>query len=117
MQISDLVQALQNAHDAGDTEAASHLAEVLASTPQFKAAAEERQKKHEEATGFIPAVKAGAREALAGTEQALGFDAAAEEQRQKAAKTHEGTTQEDIERAKAKGVLPAAGAYLEKYVA
>ena len=74
-------------------------------------------KEHDTKTGFLSSVKAGAREALAGTEQALGFDQAAEEQRQKAAKTHEGTTQEDIERAKAKGVLPAAGAYLEKYVA
>jgi len=74
-------------------------------------------KEHDTKTGFISSVKAGAREALAGTEEALGFDQAAEEQRQKAAKTHEGTTQEDIERAKAKGVLPAAGAYLEKYVA
>ena len=74
-------------------------------------------KEHDTKTGFISSVKAGAREALAGTEEALGFDKAAEEQRQKAAKTHEGTTQEDIERAKAKGVLPAAGAYLEKYIA
>jgi len=74
-------------------------------------------KEHQARTGFISSVKAGAREALAGTEEALGFDQAAEEQRQKAAKTHEGTTQEDIERAKAKGILPTAGAYLEKYIA
>jgi len=67
-------------------------------------------------TGFISSVKAGAREALAGTEEALGFDKAAEEQRKKIAETHEETSAQDIAAAKERGLLPTAGAYLEKYI-
>lgn len=71
---------------------------------------------HQTKTGFIPAVKAGAREFLAGAEEALGFDKAAEEQRQKAAATYEGMTEEDIARAKEQGILPTIGAYKTKYI-
>jgi hypothetical protein len=115
MQISDLVQALQNAHDAGDTEAASKLAAALADTPQFKYAAEKQQKQHEEATGFFPAVKSGFHEFVGNTEEALGFDKAAAEHHQKAAKA-EATTEEDVARAKEKGVLPYLGAELRKNI-
>jgi len=72
-------------------------------------------KQHEEATGFMPAVKAGYHEFVGNTETALGFDKAAEEHRQKAAKT-EATTEEDVARAKEKGVLPYLGAELRKNV-
>jgi hypothetical protein len=80
------------------------------------AAREAQQKLHETKTGFIPAVKAGAREFVAGAEEALGFDKAAEEQRQKAAAVYEGTTEEDIARAKEQGILPTIGAYKSKYI-
>jgi len=116
MDINDVLQAFQNAHAAGDTEAASHLAGVLASSPEYQTILKKQQAEHEAKTGIIAATKAGAREALAGTEEALGFKEAAEAQRQKAAQTYEPTTQEDIERAKAKGILPTIGAYAEKYV-
>lgn len=71
---------------------------------------------HQAKTGFIPAVKAGARQFVAGAEEALGFKEAAEEQRQKAAATFEPTTEEDIARAKEKGIFPTAGAYLTQKV-
>lgn len=80
------------------------------------AAREAQQRLHETKTGFIPAVKAGAREFLAGAEEALGFEKAAEEQRQKAAATYEGMTEEDIARAKEQGILPTIGAYKTKYI-
>ena len=80
------------------------------------AAREAQQRLHETKTGFIPAVKAGAREFLAGAEEALGFDKAAEEQRQKAAATYEGMTEEDIARAKEQGIFPTIGAYKTKYI-
>jgi hypothetical protein len=80
------------------------------------AAREAQQKLHETKTGFIPAVKAGAREFLAGAEEALGFDKAAEEDRLKAAAAFEGTTEEDIARAKEQGIFPTIGAYKTKYI-
>ena len=73
-------------------------------------------KAHEAKTGFVPALKAGARQFLAGAEEALGFEQAAEEQRQKAAATYEGMTEEDIARAKEAGILPTIGAYKTKYI-
>ena len=72
-------------------------------------------KQHEERTGFIPSVKAGYHEFMGNTEQALGFDKAAEEHRQKAALS-EATTEEDVARAKERGVLPYLGAELRKNV-
>jgi hypothetical protein len=77
---------------------------------------EQQQKLHETKTGFIPAVKAAGREALGSVEQALGFEEAAKEQKQKAAATFEPTTEEDIARAKEKGVLPTTGAYLSQKI-
>ncbi len=71
---------------------------------------------HQTKTGFIPAVKAGARQFVAGAEEALGFEKAAEEQRQKAAATFEPTTEEDIARAKEKGIFPTVGAYLSQKI-
>jgi hypothetical protein len=76
----------------------------------------QQQKLHETKTGFVPAVKAGARQFLAGAEEALGFNQAAEEQRQKAAAAFEPTTEEDIARAKERGILPTAGAYLSQKI-
>ena len=71
---------------------------------------------HQKKTGFVPALKAGARGFLGGAEEALGFDKAAAEQFQKAAQTFEGTTPEDIARAKEQGVLSTIGAYKSKYI-
>ena len=76
----------------------------------------QQQKLHETKTGFVPAVKAGARQFLAGAEEALGFNQAAEEQRQKAAAAFEPTTEEDIARAKERGIFPTAGAYLSQKI-
>jgi hypothetical protein len=71
---------------------------------------------HQKKTGFMPALKAGARGFLGGAEEALGFDKAAAEQFQKAAQSYEGTTEEDIARAKEQGVLSTIGAYKSKYL-
>jgi hypothetical protein len=75
-----------------------------------------RLKEHETKTGFIPAVKAGAREFLGGTEQALGMSDLAQEQFKKARETSEGTTAEDVERAKKKGTLSYLGALASKNI-
>lgn len=80
-------------------------------------------KEHEAKTGFMPALKAAGRQAL-GSVEALAAEAtgnkalkqAAEEQKQKAAATFEGMTDEDMARAKESGILPTVGAYATKYV-
>lgn len=90
--------------------------EVIAAIQQQQAIQKEQQRIHETKTGFMPALKAGARGFLGGAEEALGFDVAAKEQFQKAAQTYEGTTEEDIARAKEAGIIPTIGAYKSKYL-
>ena len=90
--------------------------QVVRAIQRQQALQEAQQKAHEAKTGFIPAVKAGTRQFLGGAEEALGFEKAAEEQRQKAAAVFEPTTEEDIARAKEKGIFPTAGAYLSQKI-
>ena len=80
-------------------------------------------KQHESRTGFMAALKGEGRGALGAVEELAGevtgskaIKQAAEEQKQKAAQTYEGTTAEDIAAAKEKGILPTAGAYASKYL-
>jgi len=90
--------------------------QVVAAIQNQQAIQAEQQKLHETKTGFMPALKAAGRSALGAVEETLGFDKAAEEQRQKAAAIFEPTTEEDIARAKEKGIFPTAGAYLSQKI-
>ena len=96
-------------HDLSDSLDA-HLAEQA-----------QRAKEHEKKTGFITATKAGFHESLGAAEKALGevtgnkkLQDWAKENEAKAAKEHEATTQEDID--KAQGMMGTAGKWLSKNV-
>lgn len=90
--------------------------EVISAIQQQQALQLQQEQEHLKKTGFIPAIKAAGRSALGAAEEALGFEEAAAEQRQKAAQTFEGMSEEDVARAKEKGLLPYIGALATKEI-
>jgi hypothetical protein len=74
-------------------------------------------------SGLIPAATSSFRAGLGETTEALGeltgleaLSKLGKEQREKAAGMYTPTTEADVEAAKEKGILPAAGAYMSKYL-
>ena len=119
--VEDLFSALKAADAAGNTEDAQKLASVLSSLGyggQRKEAPPPEDK-----SGFFPALtsslRGGAGAAAEAVGEYTGLDALAKlgkEQKEKSAGMFTPTTEADVEAAKARGILPAAGAYASKYL-
>jgi len=119
--VEDLFFALKAADAAGNTEDAQKLASVLSSMGyggQRKEAPPPENK-----SGFFPSLTSGFRAGAGSTAEALGeltgiegLSKLGKEQVEKSVGMFTPTTEADVEAAKAKGILPAAGAYASKYV-
>jgi hypothetical protein len=120
--VQDLYAALKAADAAGNVEDAQKLAAALSDLGygggKAKVAAPVENK-----SGFFPALTSGFRSGAGTSAEAIGeltgIDALArfgKEQREKSAGMYTPTTEADVEAAKEKGILPAAGAYTSKYL-
>jgi hypothetical protein len=118
--VDDLLTALKAADAAGNTKDAQRIAEIINSGGFGAAPA---AKAPEDKSGFFPSLTSGFRAGAGSTAEALGeltgiegLSKFGKGQVEKSAGMFTPTTEADVEAAKAKGILPAAGAYASKYV-
>jgi len=118
--VDDLLTALKAADAAGNTKDAQRIAEII-NSGGFSAAP--AAKAPEDKSGFIPSLassfRSSAGEAAEAVGEYTGLDALAKfgkEQREKAQGMYTPTTEADVEAAKQRGNLPAAGAYFSKNI-
>jgi Large polyvalent protein associated domain 38 len=119
--VQDLYAALKAADAAGNVEDAQKLAATLSNMGYGSKAMPVAPVENK--SGLIPATTSSFRAGLGETTEALGeltgleaLSKLGKEQREKAAGMYTPTTEADVEAAKAKGILPAAGAYMSKYL-
>jgi hypothetical protein len=119
--VQDLFAALKAADAAGNTEDAQKLAAALSDMGYGSKAVPAAPVENK--SGFFPALTSSLRSGAGTAAEAVGEYTGLEglaklgkEQAEKATGMYTPTTEADVEAAKEKGILPAAGAYLSKYV-